>query len=87
MIKLNKGRGFWYKASIYGNLGFDAGGLMDNLAYQIYVDEEYKKAWKAQVKPQAILIENREIYKKYYDMAKQTIREEKIKIIKNKLKK
>ena len=84
MIKLDKSKGFWYNES-NGNLGFDV-GLLDNLAYQIYVEEEYKKAWKAKINPQSILIQNKVIYKKYYDQAKQMIREEKIKIIKNKCK-
>lgn len=81
MIKLDKGKGFWYKASIYGNLGFDAGGLMDNLAYQIYINEEYKKSRIIHLKPQAILIQNREIYHRYYTLAKQQVRKEKIKRI------
>jgi hypothetical protein len=81
MIKIDKGRGFWYKASIYGNLGFDAGDLMDDLAYQIYINEEVKKSWSVQLKPQAILIQNRGIYNRYYAQAKQMIREEKIKRI------
>jgi len=87
MIKFTRGRGFWYKASIYGNLGFDAGGLMDNLAYQIYINEETeKKEWKV-LKPQAILIQNRNIYHRYYSLAKQQIREEKIKRITKKCQK